>query len=395
MTSFRINDNKPSNNINTKVITERKNLPQISQNQFLSDQEKNIQNNTKTKNDSLGSIILTKDNIQRNVRITAVPRSVRNNKFNWFSFEFQRGFPLVLNYNFCKQRLTTVFKSNSRFFSKHYFRFNNQSYGDVQTFISNSDGCFNTETIPPSCIDLSQFITYSVNGTFLNTNNDPVIINGNINVPRFLRFDIVDSECICADGCYIIDFLQEENSRIVQHPEDFILRDSVVELVLGAENYIRIKLYTITLTYIDIKYNLIIDTNTNKLVNYICVSRPNETGFASLIGFCQPADRLPPTISRPPAEPPPNPSPTLLETPTETPTETPEVTPEETPEPEPNECVPSPYSPEDACYQQVILQDPFCCATNWDSVCESIYQSCQDSIGLTESPTESPTETPA
>ena len=55
---------------------------------------------------------------------------------------------------------------------------------------------------------------------------------------------------------------------------------------------------------------------------------------------------------------------------------TPIETPTSTEPPAPGGCVNSPYEPEDICYQQVITQDPFCCANFWDSLCETQYREC-------------------
>ncbi len=40
-----------------------------------------------------------------------------------------------------------------------------------------------------------------------------------------------------------------------------------------------------------------------------------------------------------------------------------------------DQCVAAPV-PNDACYQQVIAADPFCCLTLWDAICQSSYDAC-------------------
>lgn len=38
----------------------------------------------------------------------------------------------------------------------------------------------------------------------------------------------------------------------------------------------------------------------------------------------------------------------------------------------------SPYNNNDPCYQQVIAADPFCCNVQWDDLCQSAYNNCQN-----------------
>jgi hypothetical protein len=61
-------------------------------------------------------------------------------------------------------------------------------------------------------------------------------------------------------------------------------------------------------------------------------------------------------------------------TPTGTPTET--VT--FLPPPEGGCAAPSPYDQNDPCYQQVIAADTFCCNVEWDDICQTAYNDCQN-----------------
>ena len=45
-----------------------------------------------------------------------------------------------------------------------------------------------------------------------------------------------------------------------------------------------------------------------------------------------------------------------------------------------SQCTGAPYGPDDYCYQEVINNDPFCCNTNWDFICQNTYDNCQPPV---------------
>lgn len=72
------------------------------------------------------------DNKMKNIRLTLTPDSVRGNKFDFFSAQFDPGYPLNSNNTFCPDKLSTVFNTGASYWTKSFST--KYSYPIVDTF---------------------------------------------------------------------------------------------------------------------------------------------------------------------------------------------------------------------------------------------------------------------
>jgi len=90
------------------------------------------------------------NNKTKNIRLTLTPSAVRGNKFDYYSGEFDNGFPLNSNKTFCGDKLSTVFNTGNEYWTKSFST--KYSYPIVSSYnrvLANSLNNCNDE--PPSC----------------------------------------------------------------------------------------------------------------------------------------------------------------------------------------------------------------------------------------------------
>lgn len=90
------------------------------------------------------------NNKTKNIRLTLTPDAIRNNRFDFYSGEFDAGYPLNSNKTFCGDKLSTVFNTGASYWTKSFST--KYSYPIVDSFgkvLANSLNNCNEE--PPNC----------------------------------------------------------------------------------------------------------------------------------------------------------------------------------------------------------------------------------------------------